>query len=84
MRLWTIARKAKGKHQWFIDGVTDENSRTAHFSFDFLPANKTYPTTIFADGKDASYDKNPQSYTAKTIKVTSKTQLKVYLAQAEV
>lgn len=76
----TIARKAKGKEEWFIGGVTDENSRTAHLSFDFLPANKTYTATIYADGKDASYDKNPQSYTVKTIKVNHKTRLKEYLA----
>ncbi len=76
----TIARKAKGKNEWFIGGVTDENSRTANISFDFLPAGKKYTATIYADGKDASYNKKPQSYTVKTIKVTSKTKLKEYLA----
>lgn len=76
----TIARKAKGKNEWFIGGVTDENSRTANISFDFLPAGKKYTATIYADGKDASYDKNPQSYVIKKITVTNKMKIKEQLA----
>jgi hypothetical protein len=76
----TIARKAKGKNEWFIGGITDENSRIANISFDFLPAGKKYTATIYADGKDASYDKKPQSYMIKKITVTNKTKLKEYLA----
>lgn len=76
----TIARKAKGKNEWFIGGVTDENSRTANIVFDFLPKGKRYLATIYADGKDASYNEKPQSYVVKKIKVTSKTMIKEYLA----
>lgn len=76
----TIARKAKGKNEWFVGGISDENPRTANVTFEYLPKGKTYMATIYADGKDASYDKNPQSYTIKTIKVTSKTTLKQPIA----
>lgn len=76
----TMARKAKGKNEWYIGAITDENSRTATINFDFLPKGKTYTATIYADGKDASYDKNPQSYAIHTVKVTSKTKLKQLLA----
>jgi len=76
----TMARKAKGKNEWYIGAITDENSRTATINFDFLPKGKTYTATIYADGKDASYDKNPQSYAIRTVKVTSKTKLKQLLA----
>lgn len=76
----TIARKAKGKNEWFIGGVTDENARTAKISFDFLPEGKKYIATIYADGKDASYDKNPQSYTIKKMVVNSSSKLKQKLA----
>lgn len=76
----TIARKAKGKNEWFVGGISDENSRTANVTFEYLPKGKTYTATIYADGKEASYDKNPQSYTIKTIKVTSKTTLKQPIA----
>ncbi|MCD8740886.1 glycoside hydrolase family 97 protein [Mucilaginibacter roseus] len=76
----TIARKAKGKNEWFIGSVTDENARTAVVKFDYLPKGKTYVATVYADGKDASFDKNPQSYTIRKIKVTSKTVLKQAVA----
>ena len=78
----TIARKAKNKEEWYIGAITDENPRTATVTFDYLPKGKTYTATIYADGKDASYDKNPQSYTIRKIKVTSKTVLKQALASS--
>src|SRR5690606_5031214 len=65
----TTARKAKGKDEWFIGSINDENARTAKITFDFLPKGKTYTATIYADGKDAHYETNPKSYEIRTIKV---------------
>ncbi|WP_343625532.1 glycoside hydrolase family 97 protein [Flavobacterium lindanitolerans] len=76
----TIARKAKGKNEWFVGGISDENPRTALVTFDYLPKGKTFTAIIYADGKDASYDKNPQSYSIRTVKVNSKTKLKQPIA----
>ena len=72
----TIARKAKNENEWFVGGVTDEQPREAQISFSFLPAGKKYEATIYADGKDASWNKNPQSYTIRKMMVSSKTKLK--------
>lgn len=76
----TIARKAKNENEWYVGGITDENSRTATIPFDYLPKGKQYIATIYADSKDASYDKNPQSYTIRKVIVTSKSILKQWLA----
>ncbi|GAA4314949.1 glycoside hydrolase family 97 protein [Nibribacter koreensis] len=76
----TTARKAKGKNEWYIGGITDENKRTATISFSFLPKGKDYVATIYADGADASHDKKPQSYTVRKVKVNSKSILKQGLA----
>ncbi|KOS05602.1 alpha-glucosidase [Flavobacterium akiainvivens] len=76
----TIARKAKGKEEWFVGSITDENKRTAKVNLDFLPKGKKYTATIYADAKDASFDKNPQHYEIKTITVTSKTKLDQFIA----
>jgi glucan 1,4-alpha-glucosidase len=76
----TIARKAKGKEEWFIGGVTDENSREANIDFSFLPEGQTFTATIYADGEDASWNENPQSYTIREMEVTSETKLKQFLA----
>jgi len=76
----TIARKAKGKNQWFVGSMTDENERTAYINFDFLPKGEKYIATIYADAKDAHWKENPQNYIIKDIIVTSKSKLKQYIA----
>ena len=76
----TIARKAKGKNEWFIGAITDENAREALVDFSFLPKGKTYTATLYTDGKNADWRTNPQSYSIKTMKVTHKTKLKQRLA----
>lgn len=76
----TIARKAKNKEEWFVGSVTDEKERVATVDFGFLPSQKEFVATIYADGKDASYDKNPQSYSIRKIIVNSKSILKQFVA----
>lgn len=76
----TIARKAKGKNEWFVGGISDENPRTALVTFDYLPKGKTFTAIIYADGKEVSYDKNPQSYSIRTVKINSKTKMKQPIA----
>lgn len=66
----TVARKAKGTDNWFIGGKCDENGHKSVVKLDFLDKCKKYDCTIYADAKDASFDKNPKSYTItkKTVK----------------
>lgn len=65
----TIARKAKGEDAWFVGCKTNENAHQSTIKLDFLDKGKTYTATIYADAKDASYDKNPKAYTITTRKV---------------
>lgn len=76
----TIARKAKGKKEWFVGGISDENSRTAKVTFEYLPKGTKYIATIYADAKDANWNEKPQNYTVTKVIVTSKTVLKQYIA----
>ncbi|WP_337968740.1 glycoside hydrolase family 97 protein [uncultured Flavobacterium sp.] len=78
----TIARKTKGKEEWFVGGITDENARIATIDFSFLPKGKSYIATIYEDGKTADYKTNPKSYTIRKISVNSKTKLKQKLASS--
>lgn len=66
----TVARKAKGTDNWFIGGKCDENGHKAVVKLDFLDEGKKYECTIYADAKDADYEKNPKAYkiTKKTVK----------------
>jgi glucan 1,4-alpha-glucosidase len=76
----TIARKAKGKDAWFVGAITDENTRQASVTFDYLPKDKSYIATIYADGKDAGWNKNQQAYTIRKVIVNSKSKLLQILA----
>ncbi len=71
----TIARKAKGKSSWFVGSTCDEQGRTSTISLSFLDPGKKYLATIYADGKDAHYEKNPQAYAIRKVAVTSKSKL---------
>lgn len=76
----TIARKAKGKSSWFVGSTCDEQGRTSTINLSFLDPGKKYLATIYADGKDAHYEKNPQAYAIRKVAVTSKSKLTQYCA----
>ncbi|AWM31623.1 glycoside hydrolase family 97 protein [Hymenobacter nivis] len=76
----TIARKAKGKSSWFVGSTCDEQGRTSRISLGFLDPGTRYLATIYADGKNAHYEKNPQAYAIRKVLVTSKTKLTQYCA----
>lgn len=76
----TIARKAKGKEEWYIGGITDENARKAIIDLSFLPKGQKYQATIYADGKTANWKTNPKSYVITTKEITSRTILRTKLA----
>jgi hypothetical protein len=76
----TIARKAKGKNNWFIGSACDENGRNSEISLSFLDPGKTYAATIYADAKDAHYEKNPQAYTINKLDVTNQSKITQYCA----
>ena len=80
MEYVTIARKAKGSDEWFVGCVTGMNAHDSNFKLDFLDKGRKYEATIYADGKDADYKANPQTYTITKKTVTAKTALKLHSA----
>lgn len=58
----TVARKAKGTDNWFVGGKCDENGHKAVVKLDILDKGRKYDCTIYADAKDAHYEKNPKAY----------------------
>ena len=73
----TVARKAKGTDKWFVGNVAGLNGHKSNITLDFLDAGKTYTATIYEDGKNASFDKNPQSYNIRKIKVKKGSKLSI-------
>lgn len=78
----TVARKAKGTNNWFVGGITGDNPRTSTFVLDFLDPGKRYEATLYVDGKDADYEKNPISYEIKKSIVTNKTKISTKLVRS--
>ncbi|TGE23198.1 glycoside hydrolase family 97 protein [Hymenobacter metallicola] len=76
----TTARKAKGKDEWYVGSITDENARPQTVKLDFLTPGQPYEATIYADGSGASWDKNPQAYQIRKQPVTSTSTLQLQLA----
>lgn len=77
-----IARKAKNSDDWFVGGITDENERTFNIDFSFLDSSVPYVATIYEDGNNADYIKNPQSYHIYKKIVTYKSKLNQKLAKS--
>lgn len=76
----TIARKAKGKNEWFIGAITDENKRTSTINLNFLEAKKKYVAILYCDAANSHWKENPMTYEIKKVLVDATTVLKLTLA----
>ena len=73
------ARKAKGRNEWFVGGITDDE-RVMPLSFDFLEKGKSYIATLYKDGKNADCINNPHTYTVTSGRVDSHSTIKIWMA----
>ena len=76
----TIARKERNSDRWFVGAITDENPRQQVVKLDFLDEGKQYVATIYEDGQDAHWDKNPTAYNIRTVDVNRDSVLDLNLA----
>jgi hypothetical protein len=76
----TIARKQKGKNDWFIGAITDENARTTTIPLDFLDKGKKYTAIIYRDADNADWKNAPEEYTIEKIMVDNTSVLTIKLA----
>ena len=76
----TVARKAKNTGEWFMGSVAGYDARTSTVALDFLEPNQVYVAKIYADAADAHYKTNPQAYTIREVRCTSKSTLKQFVA----
>lgn len=75
-----VARKDKNSDDWYVGGVTDENSRDYRLYLTFLDPTKSYEATIYADAADTHYLNNPEAYAITKQKVSAKTFLNLHMA----
>lgn len=76
----TIARKEKGKDNWFVGAVTDEKGRKAVVPLQFLDKDRKYHAVVYADAPGADWKTNPEAYKITDMKVDGTTILTLQLA----
>ncbi len=76
----TIARQERKTGNWFLGSITDENKRNIEINLNFLQPNTKYKATVYEDGKDADWFKNPTSVNIRKIMVDNTDKLKLHLA----
>ena len=74
------ARKAKGKDNWFLGAITDENARAFKVIPDFLDKDRWYLATIYRDAPDADWKNNPEAYVIEKKVVYAQKSMDVALA----
>ncbi|BBE16070.1 alpha-glucosidase [Aquipluma nitroreducens] len=77
----TIARKEKDTDNWALGSITNEEKRNFEVPLTFLNEGVQYQAFIYADGENAHWDKNPLDYSIRNKYVTSKSVLKIKLAE---
>jgi hypothetical protein len=77
-----IARKERGKDNWFIGGIAGDNAHTTTIHFDFLPKGKTYKATVYADDPSTDYMLTPEKYVISEIDVTAESDVEVEMKKA--
>jgi len=76
----TIAREERETGNWFLGSITNEEAREIVVKIDFLKPGVKYLATIYADGEDAHWDKNPTSYKIENLTVDNSSVLTLKLA----
>jgi len=77
----TIARKEKGTGNWFVGGITDENSVSFKLDFDFLDENQDYEAILYKDGPKAHWDNNPLDILIEKLDLNNQSSLDIQLAE---
>ncbi|WP_400076445.1 glycoside hydrolase family 97 protein [Winogradskyella sp. R77965] len=77
----TIARKERETGDWFVGGITDENSRELEIEFSFLNDNQDYEAIIYKDGENAHWNDNPLDIAIEKLEINKDSKLNVTLAQ---
>ena len=57
-----FARQQRGGDDWYLGAITDEKARSLRIPLEFLDADRAYLATIYRDGDEADWEKNPYDY----------------------
>lgn len=78
---FTTARKDRHSDDWYVGGVTDEESRTVTISLDFLNDHQSYEATIYRDTDESHWQNNPEAHTIEQRQVGKRDEITIRMAQ---
>jgi len=76
-----VARKTRGKDEYFLGGLTDESPRKFSIKLDFLKKGEHYLAEIYEDGQHAHWETNPFSMEISQRKVSANETLEISMVQ---
>ena len=74
-----IARKQRGKPDWYIGALTDENPRSVKLKLDFLDPGRRYVAQLYRDGPQADWKTHPYDLVVEKRTVTATDTLELKL-----
>lgn len=77
-----VARKTKGRNEWFIGAITDEEAREVSIPLDFLMPGKRYVAEIYRDAPATDWMTNPTALTITELPVTRDETLRIVMKGA--
>ena len=75
-----FARQGRDANDWYIGGITDDESREGMVPLSFLEPDASYTLTLWRDGDDAEWQNNPYSYEIESRTVHACDTLRVTMA----
>ena len=76
-----IARQERGKNNWFVGAVTDENKRDYTLPLDFLDSGQAFNAILYRDGPGAHWRDNPLPLMIDSATVTADSVLSLPMAE---
>ncbi|MBQ9180892.1 glycoside hydrolase family 97 protein [Candidatus Saccharibacteria bacterium] len=76
---YVVARKDRNSDNWYVGGITNEDSRNITLDFNFLPPGR-FHAKIYQDALDADYRTNPFAHEIVSKNVTHVSKLEIFLA----
>ncbi|MBA3527655.1 MAG: glycoside hydrolase family 97 protein [Pseudomonadota bacterium] len=75
-----IARKERGRPNWYLGAISDEQERRFDVALDFLEPGRRYRAEIYRDGDTADFRTNPRAIAIERRDVTAADRLSLRIA----
>jgi Glycoside hydrolase 97. len=79
-KFYVVARQDRNSDDWYVGGVTNEDSRMVDLYLDFLDDDEEYVLELYCDGRSAHYVENQLEIEIESRRVKKGEKIDIYLA----